>query len=61
MKNMIQLEQNNLRELSFEETEETNGGFFPIVIWGTIVAAEYVAAAFFVGVGVGAAVAQGQK
>lgn len=48
-------------DLNLEEAQELNGGFIPIILWGVVVSAEWVATAFFVGVGVGAAVAQGQK
>ena len=51
----------NLVELNAQEVEEVDGGFFPIVIWGVVIGAEYVAGLFFAGVAVGAAVAQGQK
>jgi len=44
-------------EMDGKEIKENNGGFFPIVIFGVVIAAEYVAGAFLVGVGVGAAVA----
>ena len=51
----------NLVELNAQEVKGTEGGFIPLLIWGIAISAETVATAFWVGVGVGAAVAQGQK
>ncbi len=40
---------------------ETSGGFFPIIVWGvTLLTASETFACFLAGVGIGAAVAQGQ-
>lgn len=50
----------NLVELNAQEVEQTEGGFFPIAIWGVVIAAEYVAGLFLAGVGIGAMVAQSQ-
>ena len=60
MNTLTQFEFNELSEISIVDAKELNGGFFPIVVWGVVIGAEYVAALFFAGVGVGAAVAQGQ-
>jgi hypothetical protein len=58
---MENLKELNLVELNAQETATTEGGFFPIAVWGVVIGAEYVAGLFFAGVGVGAAVAAGQK
>ena len=60
MKN-LDLNKYGVLEMNAGEMREDNGGFFPIVIWGVVIGAEYVAGAFFAGVGIGAAVAAGQK
>jgi hypothetical protein len=60
MNTLTQFEFNELSEISIVDAKELNGGFFPIVVWGVVIGAEYVAALFIAGVGVGAAVAQGQ-
>lgn len=57
----MNLENMNLVELNAQEVQEVEGGFFPIVVWGVVIGAEYVAGLFFAGMAVGAAVAQGQK
>ncbi|WP_243699253.1 bacteriocin [Flavobacterium hiemivividum] len=57
----MNLQNLNLVELNAQEVQEVEGGFIPLLIWGIAISAETVATAFFVGVGVGAAVAQGQK
>jgi lactobin A/cerein 7B family class IIb bacteriocin len=57
----MNLENLNLVELNAQEVQEVDGGFVPIVVWGVVIGAEYVAGLFFAGVGIGAAVAQGQK
>ena len=57
----MNLENLGLVELNAREVQEVEGGFFPIVVWGVVIAAEYVAALFIAGMGVGVAVAQGQK
>jgi lactobin A/cerein 7B family class IIb bacteriocin len=57
----MNLQNLNLVELNAQEVENTDGGFFPIVVWGIVIGAEYVATLFVTGVAVGAAVAQGQK
>jgi hypothetical protein len=57
---IMNLENLNLVELNAQEVEQTEGGFFPIVVWGVVIGAEYVAGLFFAGVGVGAAVAASQ-
>ena len=44
-----------------KEIRKTNGGFFPIVIWGVVIGAEYVAGLFFAGVAIGATVAAGNE
>lgn len=59
--NNIELKSLNLSELNLPECKNVIGGFFPIVILGIKIGADLVAAAFLTGVGVGAAVAQGQK
>lgn len=56
------LELENMGLISLTETDEINGGFFPIIIWGiTLLTAGETFACFLAGVGIGAAVAQGQK
>jgi lactobin A/cerein 7B family class IIb bacteriocin len=57
----MSLENLNLVELNAQEVKNTQGGFVPIAIYGIVIGAEYVAGLFFAGVGIGAAVAQGQK
>jgi hypothetical protein len=57
----MNLQNLNLVELNAQEVKEVDGGFIPLLIWGIAISAETVATAFWVGVGVGAAVAQGQK
>lgn len=49
-------------ELSADELANVDGGFFPLIILGiTLLTASETATVFLVGVGIGAAVAQGQK
>ena len=57
----MNLENLGLVELNAQEVQEVEGGFFPIVIWGVTIGAQYVAGLFFAGIGIGVAVAQGQK
>ena len=57
----MNLDNLNLVELNAQDSKEIDGGFIPLLIWGIAISAETVATAFWVGVGVGAAVAQGQK
>jgi lactobin A/cerein 7B family class IIb bacteriocin len=49
------------KELSFEEMQEVDGGFVPLLIWGVLWSAPQVAAAagafFLAGVAAGTAVA----
>jgi bacteriocin-like protein len=49
------------KELSIDEMQEVDGGFFPLLIWGILYTAPQVAAAagtfFLAGVATGAAVA----
>jgi hypothetical protein len=58
---MKNLQNYGVQELNAKEIKETDGDFFPIAIWGVVLAAEYVAGLFFAGVAVGAAVASAQK
>lgn len=55
---MKNLEQIGVQELTTVEQREVDGGFFPIVVLGVVIGAEYVAGLFFAGVGIGVAVAQ---
>ncbi len=57
----MNLQNLNLVELNGQEIQKTEGGFVPIVVWGVVIGAEYVAGLFLAGVGIGAAVAGGQK
>ncbi|MFV0170244.1 class IIb bacteriocin, lactobin A/cerein 7B family [Empedobacter falsenii] len=49
---MKNIESFNLKELSFEEQVNTDGGFVPIVVFGIVAGA--AVAAFGAGVGIGA-------
>jgi len=55
---MKNLEKFGVQELTTVEQVDNQGGFFPIVVWGVVIGAEYVAGLFLAGVGIGAAVAQ---
>lgn len=57
---IMNLQNLNLVELNAQEVEQIEGGFFPIVVWGVVIGAEYVAGLFFAGMAVGVAVAQSQ-
>jgi hypothetical protein len=51
-----------LAPMTGKEIQEINGGFFPIIIYGVmLLTASETFACFLAGVGIGAAVAQGQK
>jgi len=58
---MKNLENYYVLEMDANEIKRTNGGFFPIVIWGVVIAAEHVAALFLTGVAIGATVVAGNK
>lgn len=55
-------DQTDVSELSENQLVDVDGGFFPLIILGvTLLTASETATVFLVGVGIGAAVAQGQK
>lgn len=58
---LMDQENTSLTSMNLDEMDNINGGFIPLVVYGVVIGAEYVAALFLAGVGVGAAVAQGQK
>lgn len=57
----MNLDSYNVAELNHNDVVETNGGFFPIIIGIYALDAVWTGAIFLAGIGVGAAVAQGQK
>ncbi len=61
----MNLDSYNVAELNHNEVVDTNGGIFPIlIVCGAVtyeISVAWAAAFFFAGVGVGAAVAQGQQ
>jgi hypothetical protein len=62
MEQTFDLNKMGLAPMTGEEMRDVDGGFFPIVIYGVMVlTASETFACFLAGVGIGAAVAQGQK
>ena len=61
MTQTMDLNKMGLAPMSELDIKETSGGFFPIIIWGiTLLTATETFGCFLAGVGIGAAVAQGQ-
>ena len=62
MQQNLDLNKMGLAPMTGEEMQEIDGGFFPIIIYGVmLLTASETFACFLAGVGVGIAVAQGQK
>jgi hypothetical protein len=62
MEQTFDLNKMGLAPMTGEEMQEIDGGFFPIIIYGVmLLTASETFACFLAGVGVGVAVAQGQK
>jgi len=62
MQQNFDLNKMGLAPMTGKEIQEINGGFFPIIIYGVmLLTASETFACFLAGVGIGAAVAQGQK